>query len=189
MRHGKAGRKLKRTPAHRRATLSNLSVALITHKRIRTTLAKAKEARTVVEKLVTRARRALGTEGDGAKKNVHARREVFRFLRDREAVSVLFNDVAVKVGSRPGGYTRIVKLGQRHGDGAQVALLEFVDYNIAQTKQAAKEAKKETKPHKTEEKKAAETQRTGAAEKEPGQKKAEKPKVTEKRKSARQKKT
>jgi large subunit ribosomal protein L17 len=142
MRHQKAGRKLKRTRSHRRATLSALSVALITHKKITTTLAKAKETRMVVEKLVTRARRAAALEKDGKPGGIHARREVFAFLRDRAAVSTLFGDIAAKVGSRPGGYTRVVKLGQRRGDGAQMALIEFVDYNTGQAKAAPKAAKK-----------------------------------------------
>ncbi|MBM4167955.1 MAG: 50S ribosomal protein L17 [Ignavibacteria bacterium] len=134
MRHLKSGRKLGRTRSHRKATLSSLSTAVIAHKRITTTLAKAKETRTVVEKLVTRAKRAVASEGEGQTKNVHARREVFSFLRDRKAVTTLFNDIAPKVASRPGGYTRVVKLGQRRGDGAQLALLEFVDFNVGQSK-------------------------------------------------------
>jgi len=138
MRHRKSGRKLGRTSSHRKATLSALSVAVIQHKKIRTTTAKAKEARSVVEKLISRARRAVAKEGEAKPKDVHARREVFAFLRNREAVSTLFNDIAPKVGSRPGGYTRVVKLGQRHGDGAEVAILELVDYNTGQEKAAPK---------------------------------------------------
>ena len=145
MRHRISGRKLGRTRSHRKATLSALSVSLIQHKKIRTTLAKAKETRMVVEKLVTRARRAVSREGDGKPKDVHARREVFAFLRDRSAVTALFDDIAQKIGSRPGGYTRVVKLGQRRGDGAQIALIEFVDYNVGQAKAAAKPAKKTPK--------------------------------------------
>ena len=145
MRHRISGRKLGRTRSHRKATLSALSVSLIQHKKIRTTLAKAKETRMVIEKLVTRARRAVSREGDGKPKDLHARREVFAFLRDRSAVSALFDDIAQKVGTRPGGYTRVVKLGQRRGDGAEVALIEFVDYNVGQAKAAAKPAKKTPK--------------------------------------------
>ena len=145
MRHRKSGRKLGRTHSHRKATLSALSVSLIQHKKIRTTLAKAKEARMVVEKLVTRAKRAVAGEGEGTAKNVHARRVVFAFLRDREAVSTLFNDIAPKVASRAGGYTRVVKLGQRRGDGAELALIEFVDYNLGQAKSAGKPAAKASK--------------------------------------------
>jgi len=145
MRHLKSGRKLGRTHSHRKATLSALSVSLIQHKRIRTTTAKAKEARMVVEKLITRAKRAVLREGDGKIKDVHARREAFAFLRDRTAVTSLFNDIVPKVTSRPGGYTRVVKLGQRRGDGAQVAVLELVDYNTGQEKQTSKAAEKEKK--------------------------------------------
>ena len=145
MRHRNSGRKLGRTHSHRKATLSALSVSLIQHKKIRTTLAKAKEARMVVEKLVTRAKRAVAREGEGTAKDVHARREVFAFLRDRQAVSTLFNDIAPKVATRPGGYTRVVKLGQRLGDGAQVALIEFVDYNLGQAKPSGKPAAKSAK--------------------------------------------
>jgi large subunit ribosomal protein L17 len=138
MRHGNAGRKLGRTASHRKATLSSLSVALIRHKKIRTTTAKAKEARMVVEKLITRAKNAVAKEAGAKMKDVHARREVFAFLRDREAVSTLFNEIAAKVSGRPGGYTRVVKLGRRQGDGAEVAILELVDYNTGQEKAAPK---------------------------------------------------
>lgn len=98
----------------------------------------------VVEKLITRAKRAVVRETDGKQKDVHARREVFAFLRDRTAVSTLFNDIAPKVATRPGGYTRVVKLGRRLGDGAEVAILELVDYNTGQEKAAAKTAAKAT---------------------------------------------
>ncbi len=145
MRHRKSGRKLGRTASHRRATLSSLSNALINHKRIQTTTAKAKEARMVVEKLITRAKRAVMREGEGKPKDVHARREVFSFLRDRNAVSVLFSDIAQKVASRQGGYTRVVKLGQRRGDGAEIAVLELVDYNTGQEKAQKKSTEKKAK--------------------------------------------
>lgn len=144
MRHRKSGRKLKRTASHRKFLLSALSTALIQHKRIQTTTAKAKETRMVVEKLITRAKRAVAGEGNGGSKNVHARREVFSFLRDRTAVSTLFNEIAGKVADRPGGYTRVVKLGRRRGDGAEMAILELVDYNTGQEKKAAKPATKKT---------------------------------------------
>ncbi|MBI3587369.1 MAG: 50S ribosomal protein L17 [Ignavibacteriales bacterium] len=154
MRHLNSGRKLGRTHSHRKATLSALSVSLIQHKKIKTTTAKAKEARMVVEKLITRAKRAVQKEGDGKVKDVHARREVFAFLRDRSAVSTLFNDIAPKVASRAGGYTRVVKLGQRYGDGAQVALLELVDYNTGQEKTATKTTAKSAVTRKKTAKKA-----------------------------------
>ena len=113
MRHRKSGRKLGVTASHRKAMLSALCTALIRHKKIKTTLAKAKETRMFVEKIITRAKNAVATEGD--KKNVHARREVYRTIRDRAVVTELFGEIAPKVASRPGGYTRVVKLGQRFG--------------------------------------------------------------------------
>jgi large subunit ribosomal protein L17 len=133
MRHGKSGRKLKRTASHRKATLNALSTALLRHKKIRTTVA--------VEKLITRAKNATAA-GNGAQ-SVHAHRQVARFIKDREVVKELFNEIAPKVADRPGGYTRVVKLGQRFGDGAEVAVLELVDYNIGQepTKKSSKKAK------------------------------------------------
>lgn len=130
--HGRSGRKLKRTASHRKATLSALSTSLLRHKKIRTTVAKAKETRMVVEKIITRAKRAVAKETEGAPKNVHARREVARFIHDKEVVKLLFNEIAPKVAGRAGGYTRVVKLGQRLGDGADLAILELVDYNVAQ---------------------------------------------------------
>ncbi|MBI4546842.1 MAG: 50S ribosomal protein L17 [Ignavibacteriae bacterium] len=143
MRHRKSGRKLKRTASHRKALLIALSTALLRHKKIRTTVAKAKETRMFVEKLITRAKNAVAHEGE--KKNVHARRQVARYIKDRDVVKELFNEIAPKVATRPGGYTRVVKLGQRHGDGAEVAVLELVDYN---TGQAAQKPKKEEKKKK-----------------------------------------
>jgi large subunit ribosomal protein L17 len=145
-------------------------VSLIRHKKIRTTTAKAKEARSVVEKLITRAKRAVQREGGGKVKDVHARRQVFAFLRDREAVSTLFNEIASKVATRPGGYTRVVKLGQRQGDGAEVSVLELVDYNVGQEKAAPKaKAKSAAAPRK----KAARKERAEAAPS--AKKKAEEP--------------
>lgn len=153
MRHRKSGRKLQRNASHRKATLSALSVALITHKKIRTTVAKAKATRMVVEKLITRAKRSVVKETSGSPKDVHARKMSYSFLRDRDAVSSLYNDIAPKVATRPGGYTRVVKLGQRQGDGAELAVLELVDYNLGknvsapkQTGKAAKSRRKKTSP-------------------------------------------
>jgi len=125
--HARKGRKLKRTASHRKALLSALSTSLLRHKRIKTTLAKAKETRTVVEKIITRAKNAVAKEAEGPK-NVHARREVAKFIHDKLVVRELFNEIAPKVAARAGGYTRVIKLGQRLGDGAQVALLELVDF-------------------------------------------------------------
>jgi large subunit ribosomal protein L17 len=140
--------------------LSALCTSLIRHKRIKTTLAKAKETRMVVEKIITRAKNAVAAES-ADKKNVHARREVARYIRDREVVTELFGEIAPKVASRPGGYTRVVKLGQRFGDGAEVAMLELVDFNTGQAmKSAAKPAKAKKAPpakRKAASKKAAET--------------------------------
>jgi large subunit ribosomal protein L17 len=119
MRHRKKGKKLGRTSSHRKRTLQALSNALIENKNITTTISKAKALRPFVEPLITRAKD--DTE--------HNRREVFRHLQNKEMVSELFGEVAERVGDRPGGYTRIIKLGQRSGDGAELALVELVDYN------------------------------------------------------------
>jgi large subunit ribosomal protein L17 len=128
MRHRKSGRKLKRTSSHRSALLRSLSTSLLRHKRITTTVAKAKETRMLVEKIITRARNAMAQK-DAPAVALHARREVARLIKDREVLSELFSTIVEKVGTRPGGYTRIVKLGQRHGDGAEVAVIELVDFN------------------------------------------------------------
>jgi large subunit ribosomal protein L17 len=119
MRHGNKIKKLGRTQAHRKATLSSLSSALIVHKRITTTLAKAKALRMYVEPIINRAK-------DPSTAN---RRQVFRRLNDKEATKALFNDVAGVLGERPGGYTRVVKLGLRAGDAAEMAVIELVDFN------------------------------------------------------------
>ncbi len=146
MRHRKSGRKLKRTASHRKATLIALCTALIRHKRIKTTLAKAKETRMVVEKLITRAKNAVASEGE--KKNIHARREVARYIKDRDVVKELFGEIAPKVANRAGGYTRVVKLGQRHGDSAEVAILELVDFQVEQEKKKPKPEKSKKKKEK-----------------------------------------
>jgi large subunit ribosomal protein L17 len=139
MRHRKSGRKLKRTSSHRKATLIALCTALLRHKKIRTTVAKAKETRMFVEKMITRAKNAVATEGD--KKDIHARRQIARYIKDRDVVKELFTEIATKVAKRPGGYTRVVKLGRRFGDGAEVAILELVDFNTGQEPKAAKQTK------------------------------------------------
>jgi large subunit ribosomal protein L17 len=128
MRHRRRGRKLKRTASHRRATLAALSTSLLRHKRITTTLAKAKETRTVVERMITRARKATA-QPDAPAVGVHHRRMVARMVKDKAVVKELFSSIAETVGDRPGGYTRIVKLGQREGDGAEMAVIELVDFN------------------------------------------------------------
>jgi len=145
MRHRKAGRKLKRTASHKKALLAALSTSLLRHKKIRTTVAKAKETKVFAEKLITRAKRAVERETQSKVKDVHARREIYRSIRDRSVIQELFAEIAPKVLSRPGGYTRVVKLGHRRGDGAQIAVLELVDFNTgtAPAKPSAKEKKEE----------------------------------------------
>ena len=119
MRHGDKIKNLGRTASHRRALLSNMACELITHKRIVTTLAKAKALRTYIEPLITK----------GKDNTTHQRRIVFSYLQDKEAVAELFGNVAEKIGGRPGGYTRVIKLGMRHGDNAETAMIELVDFN------------------------------------------------------------
>lgn len=119
MRHGKRFNHLGRKAAHRKAMLSNMASSLIEHKRINTTVAKAKELRKYVEPLITRSK----------ENTTHNRRVVFSYLQSKYAVSELFNEVAVKVGDRPGGYTRIIKTGTRLGDNAEMCMIELVDYN------------------------------------------------------------
>ncbi len=131
MRHAVKGRKLKRTSSHKKALLVNLATALFRHKKIKTTVAKAKEARSFVEHLITKARK-----GD-----IPARRYIARFIKDREILKELFNEIVVKVGERPGGYTRVVKIGSRRGDGADLAILELVDYNEGEVKATKKKEK------------------------------------------------
>ena len=119
MRHGDKINNLGRTAAHRRAMLANMSNSLIQHKRITTTLAKAKALRRYFEPLVTKAK----------DNSTHSRRIVFSYLQSKEAIQELFGTVATKIGERPGGYVRIIKLGFRRGDGADMALIELVDFN------------------------------------------------------------
>lgn len=119
MRHGKKGNHLGRKTAHRRSMLANMACSLIEHKRINTTVAKAKALKQFVEPLVTKSK----------EDTTHNRRIVFSRLRQKDAVTELFREVAVKVGDRPGGYTRIIKLGNRLGDNAEMAMIELVDYN------------------------------------------------------------
>jgi large subunit ribosomal protein L17 len=164
MRHQNSGRKLNRTSSHRKATLAALCTALIVHKRIKTTVAKAKETRMFVEKIITRAKNAVITETTPDKKDISARREVFAALRNKAAVSTLFKDIAPKVAARPGGYTRVVKLGRRLGDGAELAVLELVDFNVGQEKAAAKAANKSASRKKSASKTKKSTDVTTASE-------------------------
>jgi len=140
MRHGNKGNKLSRTASHRKALLSNLGCQLITHKRITTTLAKAKALRTYIEPLITK------TKATESKESImHNHRIVFSYLNDKLAVKELFTVVAPKVAGRPGGYTRIIKLGARTGDNAEIAMIELVDFNDVYGKtapDAAEPAKK-----------------------------------------------
>ena len=119
MRHGKKFNHLGRKSAHRKAMLANMACSLIEHKRINTTTAKAKALKQFVEPLITKSK----------EDTTHNRRIVMSRLRQKEAVTELFRDVATKVGDRPGGYTRIIKLGNRLGDNADMAMIELVDYN------------------------------------------------------------
>ncbi len=137
MRHGDKINNLGRTASHRKALLSNLAIELIAHKRIVTTLAKARALRTYIEPLITK----------GKDNTTHQRRVVFSYLQDKEAVSELFGGIAEKVGGRPGGYTRIIKLGARRGDNAETALIELVDFNevYGKGKGEAKEPAKKTR--------------------------------------------
>lgn len=119
MRHGKKVMHLGRKTAHRKSMLANMACSLIEHKRINTTVTKAKALKRFVEPLITKSK----------EDSTHNRRTAFRYLRSKEAVSTLFRDIAVKVGDRPGGYTRIIKLGNRLGDNADMAMIELVDFN------------------------------------------------------------
>jgi len=133
MRHRVKGRKLSRTSEHRRATLRNLATSLLRHKKIKTTVAKAKELRSFVEPLITKAK----------SDSVAARRHVADFIKEKSVVKELFTDINAKVGERPGGYTRIVRLGQRKGDAAELAIIELVDYSGVLKPKPSKKAKSE----------------------------------------------
>jgi large subunit ribosomal protein L17 len=132
--HRRKGRKLKRTASHRRALLSNLSVSLIRSKKIRTTLAKAKELKPFIDRLITKSRRAL-SDSSHTERVTHLRRVTNRYLRDKGAVKILFDEIAPKVAGRAGGYTRVLKLGRRQGDAAELAIVELVDYNVEKGEQ------------------------------------------------------
>lgn len=140
MRHGKKTNHLGRKTAHRRAMLSNMACSLIEHKRINTTTAKAKALKQFVEPLITKSK---AENNKTAEEGTHNRRIVFRSLRDKHAVTELFGAVAEKVGDRPGGYTRIIKLGNRLGDNADMAMIELVDFN--EIYNAGKPKKKSTR--------------------------------------------
>ena len=142
MRHNKKFNHLGRKTAHRSAMLANMATSLLKHKKITTTLAKAKELRKYVEPIITRAK----------DDTTHSRRLAFAELRDKEAVTLLFGEIAQRVGDRPGGYTRILKTGYRLGDAAQMCFIELVDYNENLLKDASK---KKTRTRRSSKKAAA----------------------------------
>jgi len=135
MRHGKKVNHLGRTNSHRKAMMSNMANSLILHKRITTTLAKAKALRGYVEPIITKAK----------EDTTHSRRTVFSYLQNKETVTILFREIAEKVANRPGGYTRIIKMENRLGDNAEMALIELVDYNTVYGADTAQTAKKSTR--------------------------------------------
>ena len=137
MRHGKKFNHLSRTADHRRAMLANMAISLIMHKRITTTLAKAKALKKYVEPLITRSK----------DDSTNSRRVVFSYLQNKEALKELFGPVAQKVGDRPGGYTRIIKLGSRQGDAADIAFIELVDFdeNMLKAPKAEKKTRRSRK--------------------------------------------
>jgi large subunit ribosomal protein L17 len=154
MRHGNKNNALSRTKAHRDALMSNMAISLIEHKRIETTLAKAKALRRYLEPLLTKSKNDT----------THSRRTVFSYLQSKEATATLFRDVAPKIAERPGGYVRIIKMGNRLGDAAEMALIELVDFNSTYTKE---------KTAGTEVKKTRRSRRSAGAKKTEGTAKAE----------------
>jgi len=175
MRHGKKFNKLGRQKPHREAMMSNMAVSLIVHKRINTTVTKAKALRVYVEPLITKSK----------DDTTHSRRVVFSYLRDKDAVAELFRDVAPKVADRPGGYTRIIKTGQRLGDRAEMCMMELVDFN--EMMMGGKEAKKAKTTRRAggRKKTTAKTEDAPAPDETATEAKAEAPK----KKAARKKKT
>ncbi len=135
MRHGKKVNHLGRTNSHRKAMLGNMAASLILHKRITTTLVKAKALRIYVEPILTKSKNDT----------THSRRTVFSYLQDKDAVTILFREIAEKIATRPGGYTRIIKMENRLGDNAEMALIELVDYNTVYGTDGAKAEKKSTR--------------------------------------------
>jgi large subunit ribosomal protein L17 len=155
MRHGKKNNHLGRTDSHRSAMLSNMAISLITHKRIFTTVAKAKALRVYVEPILTRSKNDT----------THSRRIVFSELQNKEAVTELFREISEKIADRPGGYTRIIKTGNRPGDAAEMCMIELVDYNENLLKEkSAKKAAKGTRRRGGAKKKAEGAADTAAAE-------------------------
>lgn len=154
MRHGKKHNHLGRTTSHRKAMLANMTCSLIEHKRINTTVAKAKALRVFAEPLITKSK----------SDTTHNRRIVFSYLRDKFAVTELFKEISVKVADRPGGYLRIIKLGNRQGDNAPMAMVELVDYNEIYNPNS-KKAKKTTRRGRSKKADAAQVEETVTEEK------------------------
>ncbi len=150
MRHNKKFNHLGRTTAHRHALLANMAISLIRHKRINTTVAKAKALRKYVEPLLTRSK----------DDTTHSRRVVFSYLQNKDAVTELFQNISAKIGDRPGGYTRIIKTGFRRGDAADMCFIELVDYdeNMAKTAKAVKKTRRSRRSKTADSAEAAQTQ-------------------------------
>ena len=153
MRHNKAINHLGRKSGHRKALLSNMATSLILHKRITTTVAKAKALKSYVEPLITKSK----------EDTTHNRRVVFSYLKNKEAVSELFRTIAPKVADRPGGYTRVLHVGFRKGDAAEMALIELVDFNEAALASAQKSSKKTTRRSRAKKAEAAQAPATESA--------------------------
>jgi len=180
MRHRVKGRKFNRTSEHRRALMRNLATSLIKHKKITTTVEKAKELRKFIEPIITKAK----TD------SVASKRYVSDDIKDRDIVKELFTEVIAKVGERPGGYTRIVRLGQRKGDGAELAIIELVDFSGIVKPKPAKKAKTESiaPTEKTEEVKEEKKDEKPKAKKAPAREKKPIEKKTTKEKATKEKK-
>jgi large subunit ribosomal protein L17 len=157
MRHGKKFNHIGRTAPHRKAMLANMASSLIVNKRITTTVAKAKALKKYVEPLITKSKAD----------NTHSRRTVFSYLRDKESSRELFNEVAQKVGDRPGGYTRIIKMGNRLGDNAELCMIELVDYNdllVKEQKEATTKKRRSRRGKKKSSSSAESTEASAAVE-------------------------
>lgn len=154
MRHGKKVNKLSREASHRKALLSNMASSLILHKRIKTTVAKAKALRMYVEPLITKSK----------KDELHSRRVVFSYLQNKVTVKILFDEIAQKIDKRPGGYTRILKIGNRVGDNAEMCFIELVDYNedMLSAKAEATEGAKKRRTRRGAAKKSSDSQESSS---------------------------
>jgi large subunit ribosomal protein L17 len=159
MRHGDKINNLGRTASHRKALMSNMACSLIEHKRIFTTLAKAKALRTYVEPIINRSK----------DDSTHSRRTVFSYLKSKEVVAMLFKDISVKVAERNGGYTRIIKTGNRQGDAAEMALIELVDFNDIYSNGKAATTEKAKTTRRSRAKKTTDTKAEGTTEAKDGE--------------------